>query len=65
MDDQSYGFAKTRLDILDGVLDPLGRMDEINALVRGCTDRVTAVEMLMAEPFRYPEFASITFSTSR
>jgi DNA gyrase/topoisomerase IV subunit A len=58
MDDHSYGAAKTRLDVLDGVLDALGRMDEINAVVRGCADRVTATETLMAGPFRYPEFVA-------
>jgi DNA gyrase/topoisomerase IV subunit A len=57
-DDHTYGLAKTRLAVLDAVLDALDRMDEINAIVRECPDRVTAQQELMAEPFGYSEFAT-------
>jgi len=58
MDDHAYGAAKTRLDVIDGVLDALGRIDEINAVVRECADRVTAQKKLMTQPFGYPEFVT-------
>ncbi len=44
-----------RLQILDGVLNALARMDEINLAVRKSKNRQEARKALLAEPFRYSE----------
>jgi DNA gyrase/topoisomerase IV subunit A len=44
-----------RIQILDGILDALDRMDEVNRAVRGSLNRIEARESLLAEPFCYSE----------
>ena len=44
-----------RLQILDGILDALARMDEIDIAVRRSQNRQEARKALLAEPFRYSE----------
>jgi DNA gyrase subunit A len=49
---------QARLDILDGILDALVRMDEINRVVRGSLNRIEARHILLAEPFGYSEMVA-------
>jgi DNA gyrase/topoisomerase IV subunit A len=49
---------RARLDILEGLSDALGRMDEINAVVHDSSDRPAARSALMADPFNYSDVVS-------
>jgi DNA gyrase/topoisomerase IV subunit A len=58
MDDEDLrSKARDRLDVLNCILDALKRVDEINAAVRRCTDRIGARTMLQSEPYRYSDAA--------
>ena len=46
---------RARLHIMEGLFDALGRMDQVDAVVRSSSDRPAARAGLMAEPFRYSE----------
>jgi DNA gyrase/topoisomerase IV subunit A len=46
---------RARLHILEGVSDALGRMDQINAVLRSSSDRTAARSALTADPFNYSE----------
>jgi DNA gyrase subunit A len=46
---------RARLHILEGVSDALGRMNQINGVLRNSSDRPAARSALMANPFNYSE----------
>jgi DNA gyrase subunit A len=46
---------RDRIHILDGILDALGRMGEINHLVSQSKDRNRARDGLLVQPFCYSE----------
>ncbi|MDP1794901.1 MAG: hypothetical protein Q8K63_12280 [Acidimicrobiales bacterium] len=46
-----------RLDILDVLANALGRLDEINRVIRDSTDRNAARIALTTEPFGYSEIS--------
>jgi DNA gyrase subunit A len=46
---------RARLHILEGLFDALGRMDQVDAVVRSSADRPTARAALMADPFNYSD----------
>jgi hypothetical protein len=46
---------RARLHILEGLSDALGRMDQINGVLRNSSDRPAARSALMADPFNYSE----------
>jgi DNA gyrase subunit A len=44
-----------RLHILEALLDALGRMNEVDAVIRSSSDRQAARRALTTEPFNYSE----------
>jgi DNA gyrase/topoisomerase IV subunit A len=55
MVDSERSSLEERVRTLDGVLDALSRLDEINEAVRISKDRIEARSVLVAEPFGYSE----------
>jgi DNA gyrase/topoisomerase IV subunit A len=57
-DEWARSGLQERIKILDGILDALGRMDEINRAVQGSLNRIEAREVLLDEPFSYSEMVA-------
>jgi DNA gyrase/topoisomerase IV subunit A len=55
MDDPEAPQLRDRLHVLDGLLDALGRMEEVNDAIRSSPDRPAAITALQSPPFSYSE----------
>jgi DNA gyrase/topoisomerase IV subunit A len=44
---------RQRVQLIEGLLDALGRIDDVNHVVRACPNRASAEEALHSPPFDY------------
>jgi DNA gyrase subunit A len=58
-DESEIPRLRDRIHILDGILDALGRMGEINQLVSQSKDRNQARDGLLDQPFCYSEVVAM------